>query len=156
MKTKASFLSVCITLLFIQCSSTQFVKNPEFNITSATYHSWVGGQPGTGGINIKIDVENATEVNFGAVYFRGKQTKLNRNKKNDTIFLLGHFPKKSNKNGLVLDKNTVKELQNKPPVDENTFPFQLEKNEIVISYSYKEKIKYFKTKVVKQKTKQFQ
>jgi hypothetical protein len=116
----------------------------------------VGGQPGTGGINIKIDVENATEVNFGAVYFRGKQTKLNRNKKNDTIFLLGHFPKKSNKNGLVLDKNTVKELQNKPPVDENTFPFQLEKNEIVISYSYKEKIKYFKTKVVKQKTKQFQ
>lgn len=153
MKLVISFLSICTTFLFIQCSSTQFVKNPEFKVTSATYHSWVGGQPGAGGINVKIDLENAKEINFGAVYFRGKQTKLKRSKKN---VLLGYFPRKINTNVFVLDKNPVKELKNSPPIDENKFPFQLEKNEIVISYSYKEKIKYFKTKIVKKETKQFQ
>jgi hypothetical protein len=155
MKTTASFLSVCITLFFIQCSSTQFVKNPEFDITSATYHSWVGGQPEVGGINVKIEVQNANAINFGAVYFRGRQTKLTTNKEGELTVLLGYFPKKSNATTLVLDKNPVKELKNNLPPN-NEFPFQLEKNEIVISYSYKEKIKYFKTTVVKKKTKQFE
>ena len=60
MKTLVPFLFLSFSFLFIQCSSTQFVKNPEFNITNATYHSWTGGQPGTGGINVKIEVENAS------------------------------------------------------------------------------------------------
>lgn len=156
MKTLVPFLFLSFSFLFIQCSSTQFVKNPEFNITNATYHSWTGGQPGTGGINVKIEVENASDTNFGAVYFRDKQAKLERNKKNQKIVLIGHFPKKPNTNDIVLDKNPVKELKNTLPTNEDAFPFELEKNEIVISYSYKEKIKYFKTNVSKQESKQFQ
>lgn len=156
MKIIASFLITCFTLLFIECKSSQFVANPEFNVSNATYHTWIGAQPGVGGTTIKIEVENANEINFGAIYFRGKQTKLERSKKNKSVILIGHFPKKTTTKELILDKNPVKELENDLPKDVSIFPFQLEKNEIVISYSYKEKIKYFKTTITKQKTKHFQ
>lgn len=148
-------LLVFFTFFWIQCSNTRLVKNPDFTIVNAVYYTWVGGQKGVGGTNIKIYVENASAVNFGAVYFRGKQAKLEVNKEENKIVLLGYFPKFKKNRDLTLDYNPTKELKNEPPSKDNKIPFELSKNEIVISYSYKEKIHYYKTIVVKSPTKQF-
>lgn len=157
MKLITSFLSICITLLFIQCKSALFVTNPEFTITSATYHSWTGGQPGVGGTNVKITLENTDKIDFDSIYFRGQQTKVELKSTKEKTTLLAYFPDK-NKTipDLILDKNPIKELKNTLPEKQITFPFELEKDEVVISYTFKEKTKYFKTSATKKKTKQFQ
>lgn len=155
MKNKQFILLTLFSIVFSQCSNTRLVKNPDFTIVKAIYYTWAGGQPGVGGTNIKINVENASAVNFGVVYFRGKQTKLEVKKEAEKTTLLGFFPKNKKNVGLVLDVNTTKELNNEPPSSNNNFPFELLKDEIVISYSYKEKIHYYKTKIIKSDSKQF-
>lgn len=157
MKLIGSFLSVCLTFLFLQCKNTQFVTNPKFKITNATYHSWTGGQPGVGGINVKVELENASKINFDSIYFRGRKVKAEVNSTQNKTSLLGYFSKKNkNISDLVLDKNPTKELKNTLPTKETPFPFELDKNEAVISYNNKEITKYLKITVVKKETKQFQ
>lgn len=156
MKLNASFLSICIALLFVQCKSSQFVTNPEFKIISATYYSWTGGQPNVGGINVKITLEKTTAINFDTIYFRGRKTNTEIKSTEDKTTLLGYFPKNYKNNlNLVLDKNPTKELKNTLPKKETPFPFALKKDEIVISYTYNKKTKYFKTNVTRKETKQF-
>lgn len=155
MKKTHSILLILVVFFLIQCSNTRLVKNPDFTIVNAVYYTWVGGQPGVGATTIKIYVENASTVNFGSVFFRGKQTKLEVKKEAEKTTLVGFFPNNKKNEGLVLDINTTKELKNEPPSSNNNFPFELLKDEIVISYSYKEKIHYYKTKIIKSDTKQF-
>ena len=67
-----------LTLLFgfSQCGSNTFVKNPSFKVEKAFYNHWVGGQPGVRGTKVEMHLKDASEINFDALYFQGKVTKV--------------------------------------------------------------------------------
>ena len=47
----------------------EFQTKPPFKIVKATYHTWVGGQPGVRGLRIEITIDNS-EIELDNVYFR--------------------------------------------------------------------------------------
>ena len=142
------FLLVLIMASFSHCSSAQKLqKEPPVNIIQAYYQSWVAGVEGGGsGINLYIEIDQSITKNieFDSVYFRGRISKLSANWQN-TNLLIGRFNSLSNqKRDIIMSSKPHEEYGNKPPVKRSTMPFDLKKNECVISYSENNKKKYFK------------
>ena len=48
-----------------------FETTPPFTIASATYKSWVGGQPGVSGTIVTLDLnKNGNAISLDTLYFR--------------------------------------------------------------------------------------
>ncbi|MBU3011168.1 hypothetical protein KO506_07120 [Polaribacter vadi] len=142
MKTIQISSILIIVFVFSQCGSLQFDKTPPFKIIAATYTNWVGGQPGVRGTNVKVQFTSTKRIQFDSIYFDNKVAKLQTKNSNDNL-LIGYFNTSSIKRDIILDANPIKELKNSVPKIKK-FPFDLEENEVVISYKIKDKIKYFK------------
>jgi hypothetical protein len=135
-----------LTILFgfSQCGSNTFVKNPTFKVEKAFYNHWVGGQPGVRGTKLELHLKDVAGINFDALYFQGKITKVEVSTKDGFIQVIGHFStSKTQKRDLILDLDTTKELENKVPNLEK-FPFELKENEAVLSYKKGIKMLCFK------------
>lgn len=143
MKAMKVLSILTIIIGFSQCGSLKFETNPPFEIMSATYQNWSGGQPGVGGTNVKINYTSTSEMVFDSVYFNNKVTKLEFKQANSNKLVVGFFNRIRVKNEIVLDKNPTKELNNPVP-NLQKFPFELNENEAVVSYKLNGKIKYFK------------
>lgn len=151
MKT-IKFLSILTILVsFSQCASVKFDEHPPFEITSAVYENWIGGQPGVSGINVKIHFSSNRVIEFDRIYFRNKVTKLRPRKAKLAKLIIGYFNTSIRQNDLVLDENPTKEMNNPIPELEK-FPFKLKQNQAVISYKINEKIKYYKIKSLEKAT----
>lgn len=131
-----------------QCGSTNFETSPPFEINSAAYFSWVGGQPGISGMNVKISYTSDKNIQFDSIYFRKKIVKLEVNISKNQKMIIGHFNTSSPNREIVLQLDPMKEMKNEIPEIKN-FPFELNENEAIISYRVSDKIKYFKIKTVK-------
>lgn len=131
-----------------QCGSTNFEPSPPFEINSAAYFSWVGGQPGISGMNVKITYTSDKNIQFDSIYFRKKIVKLEVNISKDQKMIIGHFNTSSPNREIVLQLDPMKEMKNEIP-EIKIFPFELNENEAIISYRVSDKIKYFKIKTVK-------
>jgi len=141
-----SVLAIIFTLS--QCGSINFERNPPFEINSAAYFSWVGGQPGISGMNVKISYTSDKNIQFDSIYFRKRSAKLEVSNTKDQKMITGHFNTSSQKREFVMELNPVKEMKNEIP-NITSFPFKLNENEAIISYKIKDKKKYFKIKTVK-------
>jgi hypothetical protein len=129
---------------FLQCGSNTFVKNPTFKVEKAFYNNWVGGQPGIRGIKVEMHLKDASEINFDALYFQGKVTKVEVSMKDGLAQVVGHFStSKIQKRDIILDLDVTKELENKVPKLDK-FPFELKENEAVLSCKKGVKTLYFK------------
>jgi hypothetical protein len=129
---------------FLQCGSNTFVKNPTFKVEKAFYNNWVGGQPGIRGIKVEMHLKDASEINFDALYFQGKVTKVEVSMKDGLAQVIGHFStSKIQKRDIILDLDATKELENKVPKLDK-FPFELKENEAVLSCKKGVKTLYFK------------
>jgi NADH dehydrogenase/NADH:ubiquinone oxidoreductase subunit G len=140
-----------LTLLFgfSQCGSNTFVKNPTFKVEKAFYNNWVGGQPGVRGTKVEMHLKDASEINFDALYFQGKVTKVEVSMKDGFVQVIGHFStSKTQKRDVILDLDATKELENKVPNLEK-FPFELKENEAMLSYKRENKTVYFKIENIK-------
>ena len=143
-----------LTILFgfSQCGSNKFVKNPSFNVDKAVYNKWVGGQPGVSGTMLEIQLKNASDIVFDSLYFQNKVTKVEIKEFNNTIQLIGHFSTSNSKiiqkRDLILDADTVRELENTLP-NTDKFPFELEENEAILSFKKGDKTVYYKIKKIK-------
>ena len=141
-------LSILIIVIsFSQCGSVNFEKNPPFEITSAVYENWIGGQPGIRGTNVKINYIANTDFEFNSVYFSNKVTKLQTKKAISGKLVIGYFNTSTRQNDIVLDENPTKELNNPVP-NLKKFPFALKEDEAVISYIINNKTEYYKLKLV--------
>ncbi|RZN84542.1 MAG: hypothetical protein EVB11_00380 [Winogradskyella sp.] len=99
--------------------------------------SWVAGVKGGGsGTNIFIETKSDDLV-LDSVYFRGKTSKLITKPANKQLFI-GRFLSTSNTEKFNFEENT------KDKSVSESFPFELENNECVISYIKDGKTRYYK------------
>jgi len=145
------FSSVIILLACSFCSATKDIstENHPFKVTKATYNTWVGGQPGVRGINISIIIDNP-EIKLDSVFFRNMKTKLKSDRNSKPVVFLGTFIHPNTKKDYILHKNEEKEYGNKPQNMLTNFPFQLQEDEAIISYIFKEKTRYYKIEKLKE------
>ena len=139
-----------ITMSFIQCSSAQLDKKVPVTITQTFYQNWIGGQPGSKGtlVSIKLNAPDK-KMAFDSIYFNGKAVKLQSNLLKNELTLTGNFVVITKPNDLVMHANPKKEFGNTPPKLAAKIPFELEKNEAIISYIIKDKKRYFKVQNIK-------
>ena len=73
MKTIKLLFFICVACSFSQCSTLKLTETAPFKITGATYHNWVGGQPGVRGTNLIIGIENKSDITIKSIYFKGRK-----------------------------------------------------------------------------------
>lgn len=126
----------------------KLVNNPPFVISEIYSQDWVAGVQGGGsGTNLHINLETIDEgVELQQVFFRRKTEKLTQagdNPKKCT----GFFKNEMNQD-VIMDGDPLKESQNKP---REPYPFELAKNEAVISYTLNGATGYFKVSDIAEK-----
>ncbi|MFK8059918.1 MAG: hypothetical protein AB8B78_07490 [Polaribacter sp.] len=150
MKTMKILSILAIIFGFSQCGSVKFDENPPFKVQKSTYTNWSGGQPGVRGIKVEITISDDDETTFDTLFFRNMKTKLEKVDVNGKTVLIGHFNTSTIKRDIVLDVDATKELNNEVPKVEK-LPFELKKDEAVITYQLKDKLHYYKLKPLQEK-----
>ena len=123
---------------FSQCASTKKLQDsvPE-SMDKVYYQSWVAGVKG-GGSGINIIVETKGNIDLEQVYFRGQIADF-ETKPNSKLHI-GRFVTEGNR-----------ETSMTQTTENQDFPFDLSKNDCVISYSENGKVKYFKIENLEEK-----
>ena len=153
MKSIKLLLLICVAVSLSQCKSMKLTENAPFNVAGATYHSWVGGQPGVSGTNLIIGVENDANITFKKVYFQNKIVDASIENRKGKKYVIANIST-SNRRELAIVKTELKQglgekLSTKPRSKANPIPFNLEPNEAVISYVSGKKTYYYKVSKVK-------
>jgi len=154
MKTVKQFLIIpalaLIMMSFSQCSSAQFDKKAPATITESFYQDWVGGRPGSKGTLVTIKMQAPEkEMVFDSIYFNGKTVKLGKSINENEITLTGNFMIITKPNDLIMHADPKEEFGNKAPQVTKKIPFELQKDEAVVSYIIKNKKRYFKLSGIK-------
>ena len=139
-------------ILFSNCATSQFDKNPSFIITEAKYQDWIGGKPGAKGTLVTIAFAEPVDNNiqFDSIFFNNKSAKLSIDSFNEKRIITGNFSTSNSYDKIIImDKDPKKEFGNEVPKLTKKSPFQLSKNECVISYNIKNKKHYFKLNTLK-------
>jgi len=153
MKTIKLIFLFSIAIFFSNCSTIKLTESAPFTVTGATYHTWVGGQPGVSGTNLIIGIDNKSEITIKSIYFR--------NRKNNP-----RLESRKGKEYLVINMNTSRERisvrqtitysgdgppprKKSPKIKTPTFPFKLKPNEAVIKYMVGKKTYYYKVSNIK-------
>jgi hypothetical protein len=123
-------------------------EKAPFKIAGATYHNWIGGQPGVYGTNLIIGLEGKENVTFNSVYFINRIEKPYIETKKGKEYLVVNISiskpignKGKNENPDMVTKEIV--------VSKTDFPFKLKENEAVIKYMIGEKVYYYKVSEIK-------
>jgi len=134
-----------ISVLFVQCSSAQLDKKIPVTVTDSYYQNWVGGQPGSRGTIVSIKLSNPNpKMVFDSIYFNNKAAKLKSNLVKKQLTLTGNFVAKPRLNNVIMHGDSKKEFGNSTIKRAVKSQFELEKNEAVISYIFKNERRYFK------------
>ena len=123
-------------------SEKELQEKPPFKIIEATYHSWVGGQPGIKGIRVHLVIDNS-QLELDTVYFRNMKVKLKRDINSPKNLYVGTFVLEKKKE-FRLDIDPKKEYGNEAPDVTLKIPFKLESNEAVVSYLFHDKREFYK------------
>ena len=160
MKKLATIISILVfSIIFSQCSASKINEtsqnNPPFKVINAVYSTWAGEQPDVKGINIKITIDNP-EIQLDTVFFRNMKTTLIQEVNTNPPIFVGSFMFPTIKNDYILHENPVKEYGNTPPNISINIPFELKKNEAVISYLFNGNTHYYKIEnLIEVKPKQY-
>jgi hypothetical protein len=131
-----------------------FRKKTHFTIIKSFQQDWVGGVPGTSGTNIQVIVNNSTaKVKPLAIYFKKKKENIAVKSSDEGVVWIANFlnnKKKEVKKDLIMSDDTYAEYGNKAPKIEK-LPFTINKDDIILSYSLKGKVYYFKLENVEKK-----
>lgn len=143
-----------ITLLSITffgcCASKAKAQNEHpFKVLEATYANSVGEQPDMVVTALKITINNK-KIQLDSIYFRNQKAPLKRVESDGNSLFTGSFTTSTTPHDYILDADPKEEFGNKPLVTVSKLPFELNDNEAVVSYFYKDKINYYKILEVKQ------
>jgi hypothetical protein len=125
-----------------------FDQEPPFTLGDVYYQDWVAGvRKGGSGTNIYITIDSyVDEVVIMDIYFRNKKLKAQNSYQNRDQYV-GYLKNQPGPD-IIMDIDPVKESQNIPP---ESFPFQLEEDEAVLSYLHNEEVKFLKISKMEQK-----
>jgi hypothetical protein len=157
MKTLKVFYILCIAFCISSCSSIKLTEEAPFKVTGATYHSWVGGQPGVSGVNVIIGIKDYDKVTFKTVYFQNRKVNAQSKYVNNKPYLTAYINTSPRR---IAVEQTITYTGDGPPprvrrprITTPKFPFNLEPNEAVIKYMVEKKTFYYKvSKIKKTKT----
>lgn len=146
---KQSFLLFLIAsmnaFVLIQCSCVKpiFQKNPPFTITESHFQEWIGGQPGVSGTSVHILLSTIDEnVQPDSLFFNQSKAKIDIKTAEKGYLWVANF-RKSAPRDINMHSEPKEEYGNTPPKME-VFPFELARDEAVISYYTKGKKAYYK------------
>jgi len=146
-------LFLAFALLSCKISKTtdtlNLVKNPPFKVLNATYNKWNGGQPGVNGITVRIQI-NKTDVVLDSVYFRNNSSNFKLDKSTSPLTYVATIVLPNTQKNYRLEGDSKKEYGNSVPDISQKIPFQLNANEAVVSFSIKNKKKYYKISNIKE------
>lgn len=160
--SKIPLLTIVILFCLFGCSSQKkLVTEAPFMIKDPSCQDYTAGrEEGGSGFTLSLPIaDNAEDLTFEEVFFRGHIMKpsLLQNE-NGSVLVCDHKNKNIQANpDMVMHADPKEEIGNQPPSllrnDQIEFPFELEKDEVVISYREKGKkrILYYKMKGVKEK-----
>ncbi|NNJ88362.1 MAG: hypothetical protein HKP53_03085 [Eudoraea sp.] len=155
-------LTIVVLFGLFGCSSQKkLVQEAPFTIKDPSCQDYTAGrEEGGSGFTLNLPIENNLEdVTFEEIYFRGHIMKpsLAQNE-NGSVLVCEHKNENLNvKSDMIMHADPKEEIGNQPPplpkTDQREFPFELEMDEVVISYREKgqKRMKYFKLKGVKEK-----
>ncbi|MDN3664885.1 hypothetical protein ACFFU1_01495 [Algibacter miyuki] len=139
-------------LTLSNCVSTQKLQeNPPFEV-SAAYYQYIEftNNNEASKIKVSIQIESPNDIILDSVYFQNQTKKLNPTPHNTYI---AHFKNsKVIKGDFNLSSNPLEEFGNTIPDKQNDFPFQLSDTSCVVSYTARNKTKYFKIQNIANKT----
>jgi hypothetical protein len=162
----ASILIVTIFSLFGCSSQKKFTTAPPFRINNPSYQQYAGGreESGTGFIlQFPVDLEAGNEIEFVEVFFRGHVLKTEAEEKGENLRIVCNHrdSDEDKKPDIIMHADPKMEVGNQPPGSiskkNKDFPFELKKDEAVISYKnitadpQESKITYFKITGIKTK-----
>ncbi len=131
---------------FSQCASTQKIDSePPVKIIEAQSQSWVAGVRG-GGSGTNVFLTFSETIAADSLYYQGMIAKLRPLQDPSAIKYVARFSfKKNTQDDLVMHSDPLKEYGNTVVgVPSKTFPFELKKNQAVVSYKKGTKTRYFK------------
>lgn len=144
-------LTAFIFLILSSCGSAkdknthEFQEHTPFKILAATYSTTIDNQIGKRSIQIKITIDNPN-IKLDSVYFRNSKSELKLESNSNNQLFVGNIHEKSRKKDYNLAIDSTKEFGNVAPDITSKIPFELKKNEAVVSYSFKGKKYYYKIK----------
>lgn len=151
MKT-AKYLVLLLGLFVLaQCKSKQpvFQDQPLLQNAEVYVQDWVGGQPGSAGTNITIEIDNPAEIAPDTMYYHQRIVPVEVRETNGKTLWMGRFITLTRREpDPNEDPNT--DVSVKVPECEN-FPFDLKDDEIVLRYRDKKGSYYYKWETVKKK-----
>lgn len=116
-------------------------KRP-FDIISATYSSSVTDSTNIKKIDIFIEIDSP-EIQLDSIYFKNTPIRLSREINSSKPVFIGNFFLSNTPKNYYLHSDAKKEYGNTPSERTSKIPFDLQKNEAVISYLFKGKRQYF-------------
>ena len=136
------------------CAKKDKIKDPNqishpFKVVEATSNTWVGGQPGVKGIKINVAIDNP-EIQLDSVYFRNMKSKMKKDNNSSTNLFVGFFTFPNTKRDYILHENAKEEYGNKAPDVTLKIPYELKKNEAMISYTYNGTTQFYKIEKVEE------
>jgi hypothetical protein len=148
---KTGVFVFCTLICLTFCASKERLQAtfPQ-EIESVYYQGWVGGRPETGsGINLYINFVKplSKEIRLVKVYFQQKEDALFQL---DDRHYVARFMNPNYNNVIILETDDHKEYSNKP-TEISKPKFDLKPNEAVLEYSYKNKIRFYKIRNLKEK-----
>ena len=155
MKSLKIIILICVAVSFSQCKTMKLTEKAPFTITGATYHNWVGGQPGVSGTNLIIGIENNPAITVKTIYFWNRKNNPKIENRNGKEYLVVNISTSAER--ILVTKTTttinggvvMNDERNKPKFIRKTIPFKLEPNEAVISYMSGKKTYYYKVSKIK-------
>mgnify|MGYP000182756076 CR=1 FL=1 len=114
MKTLKTFFIICIAISFSNCSSIKLTDTAPFNVTGATYHNWVGGQPGVSGTNLIIGVDGEFNVSFNKLYFQNRVVDAQIEDRNGKKYVIANFSTSAEKILVTRTTTTVSRTTTDP------------------------------------------
>jgi len=147
------FLIVSMSVVVLtQCSCVKpsFQKNPPFSIAESHFQEWIGGQPGVSGISVHILLStNDENVQPDSLFFNQSKAKIDIKTAEKGHLWVANFRNNSPRD-IIIHSEPKEEYGNTPPKIE-VFPFELAKDEAVISYYTKGKLTYYKVSGLQKK-----
>lgn len=144
-------LITLLSITFFGCGVSKAKAQNEhpFKVLEATYANSVVEQTDLVLTTLKITTNNK-EIQLDSVYFRNHKAPLKRVKSDENSVFTGSFTTSATPHDYILDSDPKQEFGNKPPVTISKLLFELNDNEAVASYFYKDNIKYYKILEVKE------
>ncbi len=153
---KLSFFFLFFSLSFLQCKSSQSI--PFINKTVAAdsnvyYQNWVAGVKGGGsGTNLFIAKSLIAPIKPNSVYFRGKIVTFEVLKVGGDYYIARFKGSANQQSDYQMNLDSHKEYGNDIPKElVQDFPFDLTKQEAVISYYQDDKLMYLKITNIQEK-----